>query len=177
MALTVLSPEAHSQPAIATSAPTNRVRITAVHTGIVAGLLAVLAGALFEVRPPDAYGLCMACHARDVIDWTINRIVGTNLTVAPASLVVPVLTPIGVFLGALVAAVSNCEFRWRTPGNPWGAFVKGALVMNFALMAGGCSIRLLLRTSAGEPLGLTGFASLVAGVACATLWLRWRASR
>ena len=54
-----------------------RVRITATMTGIVGGLLAVIAGALFDVRPPDAYGLCMACHARDLVDWTINAAAGT----------------------------------------------------------------------------------------------------
>jgi sugar phosphate permease len=53
----------------------------------------------------------------------------------------------------------------------------GLLVMNFALLAGGCSIRLLLRTAAGEALGMTGFAGMVAGVILGTFWLRWRATR
>ena len=135
------------------------------------------AGTLLDVRPPDAYGLCMACHARDLVDWTINHLAGTRLTVAPASLVFPVLTPIGVLLGALAAAFANGEFRWRIPDRSWRTFLYGALVMNFALLAGGCSIRLLLRTAAGEALGLGGFGGLVAGVVVGTWWLRWRASR
>jgi hypothetical protein len=49
--------------------------------------------------------------------------------------------------------------------------------MNCALLAGGCSIRLLLRTGAGEPLGIMGFGALAAGVALATVWLRWKATR
>jgi hypothetical protein len=49
--------------------------------------------------------------------------------------------------------------------------------MNFALLAGGCAIRLLLRTSAGEALGVIGFAGMVAGVIAGTFWLRWRATR
>jgi hypothetical protein len=49
--------------------------------------------------------------------------------------------------------------------------------MNFALIAGGCSIRLLLRSAAGEALGLIGFAGMVAGVILGTQWLRWRATR
>jgi hypothetical protein len=53
----------------------------------------------------------------------------------------------------------------------------GVLVMNLALLAAGCSIRLLLRASAGDPLGLAGFAAMVVGVILATLWLRWRALR
>jgi hypothetical protein len=153
------------------------VRVTAVHTGFVAGLLAVIAGAVFDVHPPEAYGLCMACHARDLVNWTINDLAGTHLTVAPASVVFPVLTTIGVFLGALVGATSSGEFRWRAPESSWRTFMYGALVMNCALLAGGCSIRLLLRTAAGEALGMTGFGGLVAGVTSATLWLRWRATR
>ena len=50
-------------------------------------------------------------------------------------------------------------------------------VMNFALLAGGCSIRLLLRTAAGEALGFVGFSGMVAGIIIGTLWLRWRATR
>ncbi len=157
--------------------PTHVIRITAVHTGIVAALLAVVAGALFAVRPPDAYGVCMACHARDLVDWTINHLAGTELTVAPASLVVPVLTTVGVFLGAVVGARSNGEFRWRAPERSWRMFLYGSLVMSCALVAGGCSIRLLLRTAAGDSLGLSGFGGLVAGVASATQWIRWRATR
>jgi hypothetical protein len=153
------------------------IPITAVHTGIVAALLAVVAGSLLDVRPPEAYGVCIACHARDLVDWTINRLAGTDLTVAPASLVFPVLTTVGVLLGGLVGAVSNREFRWRSPDKSWRTFLYGALVMNCALVAGGCSIRLLLRTAAGEALGMGGFGGLVVGVASATYWLRRRAAR
>ena len=153
------------------------VRVTATVTGIVGALLAVIAGSLFDVRPPDAYGLCMACHARDLVDWTVNAAAGTRLTVAPASLVFPVLTPIGVLLGALLAARSSGEFRWQHPEHPLKTFLYGVVVMNCALLAGGCSIRLLLRTAAGETLGLIGFGALAAGVIVATQWLRWRAAR
>ena len=127
------------------------VRITAVHTGIAAGLLAVIAGTVFDVRPPEAYGLCMACHARDLVNWTLNGVGGTHLTVATASLVFPVLTTVGVFFGALLASTSHGEFRWRSPESSWRTFLYGALVMNFALLAGGCSIRLLLRTPQPRP--------------------------
>lgn len=153
------------------------VRITATTTGIVAALLAVLAGSLFDVRPPDVYGLCMACHARDLVNWIVNATAGTRLTVAPVSLVFPVLTPIGVVLGAMVAARVNSEFRLQTPDHPLKTFVYGIVVMNCALLAGGCSIRLLLRTAAGETLGIIGFGALASGVILATVWLRWRAAR
>ncbi len=153
------------------------VRVTAVPMGIVAGILAVAAGAFFDVRPPEAYGVCMACHARDLVNWTLNALGRTHLEVAPASLVFPVLTPIGVLVGALVAAKRNGEFRWQNPESSWKAFVHGVLVMNFALLAGGCSFRLLLRTASGELLGLIGFAGMAVGVVLGTFWLRWRATR
>ncbi len=153
------------------------IRVTGVQMGIVAGVLAVMAGAFFEVRPPEAYGVCMACHARDLLNWTINGLARTHLTVAPASLVFPVLTTVGVFLGALLGATTSGEFRWRSPDSSLKTFVYGVLVMNFALFAGGCSIRLLLRTAAGEALGMVGFGGMVAGVLLGTFWLRWRATR
>lgn len=153
------------------------IRVTALQLGIVAGILAVLAGNFFDVRPPDAYGICMACHARDLLNWTINRTAGTHLTVAPASLVFPVLTTIGVLLGAILGSTTSKEFRWSSPDNSIKTFLYGVLVMNSALLAGGCSIRLLLRSAAAEVLGLMGFAGMVAGVILGTFWLRWRATR
>ena len=153
------------------------VRVTGTQMGIVAGVLAVMAGAFFEVQPPGAYGVCMACHARDLLNWTINLLAHTRLTVAPASLVFPVLTTTGVFLGALLGATSSGEFRWQSPDSSIRTFVYGVLVMNFALLAGGCSIRLLLRAAAGEALGMVGFGGMVAGVILGTFWLRWRAMR
>jgi hypothetical protein len=145
--------------------------------GIVGGVLAVVAGAFFDVRPPEAYGVCIACHARDLVDWTTNLLAHTHLAVAPASFVFPVLTVIGVLAGALVGARTSGEFRWSNPDSSLKTFAYGVLVMNFALLAGGCSIRLLLRTAAGEALGMMGFAGLIAGVILGTFSLRWWATR
>jgi hypothetical protein len=152
-------------------------RVTALQLGIVAGLSAVIAGALFEVRPPEAYGICMACHARDLVIWTTNRLAGTHWTVAPASLVFPVLTTVGVLVGALLGSTTSGEFRWQTPDHSLKTFLYGIGVMNSALLAGGCSIRLLLRSAAGETLGMMGFVGMVVGIVLGTFWLRWRATR
>jgi hypothetical protein len=140
-------------------------------------LAAVAAGAFFAVRPPDAYGICMACHGRDLVGWLANNQLGTSLAVAPVSLVFPLLTTVGVLIGAAVAAVGSGEFKWRGPDSPLKNFAIGVLVMNFALLAAGCSIRLLLRASAADPLGLAGFGAMVVGVILATFWLRRRALR
>ena len=92
-------------------------------------------------------------------------------------LVFPLLTVVGVWAGAWIAALTSGEFRWRRPRKPLKNFVYGMVVMNAALLAAGCSIRLLLRTSAGDLLGAAGFAAMAAGVVLATFWLRRRALR
>jgi hypothetical protein len=145
--------------------------------GVVGGILAVVAGAFLEVRPPEAYGVCMACHGRDLVNWLINELAHTHLSVAPASLVFPVLTTVGVLLGAVLGAHTSGEFRWRRPESLLKSFGYGVLVMNLALLASGCSFRLLLRASAGEVLGLLGFIGMVGGVILGTFWLRWRSTR
>jgi hypothetical protein len=151
--------------------------VTATRAGIVAAILAVTAGTVFGVGPPDAYGICMSCHGRDLIDWTVNRIAHTHLEVAAPSLLYPVLTTVGVLIGALTAALRNAEFRWLTPENTLKTFGHGVLVMNLALVAGGCSTRLVLRAAAGDTLGAIAVAAMAGGVVIATYWLRWRATR
>jgi hypothetical protein len=161
------------------SARTKRrgVRVSGIQAGVVMALAAVAAGSFFEVRPPEAYGICMSCHGRDLVNWLSNDFLGTDLTVAQASLVFPVLTTVGVLVGAFVGAVSSGELRFRMPSKPLKSFGHGILVMNLALLAGGCSTRLLLSTSAGDLLGLAGFGAMVVGVILATFWLRRKALR
>lgn len=153
------------------------IRITGLQAGMVMALAAVAAGAFFMVRPPDAYGICMSCHGRDLINSVVNQQLGTYLTVAPVSLIFPLLTTVGVVAGAFIAALASGEFRSRRASKPLKSFAFGVVVMNMALLAAGCSIRLLLRTSAGDPLGLAGFAAMIVGAVVATYFLRWRALR
>jgi hypothetical protein len=168
-------------PAVLQPEPTVKhrwsTRVSAVHTGIVAALLAVIAGSFLGINPPEAYGMCMACHGRDLVNWTVNMLAHMRLEIAPVSAVYPTLTTVGVLLGALLGSLTSGEFRWRTPDNPIKTFLYGIVIMNCALVAGGCSIRLLLRTSSGELLGALGFGGLILGVVSGTFWLRWRATR
>lgn len=154
-----------------------RFRITGLQAGVVMAIAAVAAGAFFQVRPPDAYGICMACHGRDLVNWIANEATGSRLVVAPASLVFPLLTVVGVLFGAWVAAALTGEFRFRKPSQPVRHFLFGMLVMNAGLLAAGCSTRLVLRASAGDQLGLIGVAAMIVGIVLATLWLRRRALR
>ena len=153
------------------------IGVSGIQAGVVIALAAVAAGEFFEVRPPDAYGICMACHGRDLVDWLVNQWSSARWPVSQASLVFPLLTSVGVILGGLVAAMMSGELRWHRARKPLKSFAYGLLVMNFALLAAGCATRLLLRTSAGDPLGVAGFTAMVAGVILATWWLRWRALR
>lgn len=161
------------------TAPTrrSRFRITGLEAGIVMAVVAVAAGAFFEVRPPSAYGICMACHGRDLVNWVANEVTGSRLVVAPASLVFPLLTVVGVLAGARLAAALAGEFRFRRPKQPGRSFLYGMVVMNAGLLAAGCSTRLVLRASAGDALGFVGVAAMIVGIVLATLLLRRRALR
>ncbi|MGD6934515.1 MAG: cytochrome C [Candidatus Bathyarchaeia archaeon] len=132
--------------------------------GIVAGALAAINQIVFSVAPPYAYGLCVACHARDLINWILNVSLGLNLSVAPVSVTVPVLTVIGLVIGAFVASKQNKEFKFKTTKNPAISFVLGFLVMVFALILGACPLRTLLRVAYGDIIAVVGFIAIAAGV-------------
>lgn len=155
----------------------SNVQISGVQAGIVMAVLAVLASAIIGTRAEEAYGVCMACHGRDLLNWLLNHQLDSNLPVSPAFIVFPALTTVGVFAGALVGAITSGEFRWQRSGSPLKSFLLGMLVMNFALIAGGCATRLLLRAATGETLGLAGYGAMVLGVILATYLLRWWAQR
>lgn len=156
---------------------TRGIRVTGVQAGVVMILAAVSAEAFFQVWPPDAYGICMSCHTRDLVNWVSNHAFGIDLTISQVSLVFPLLTTVGVIIGASIAAAISGEFRLRMPSKPLRSFGYGVVVMNAALLAEGCATRLALRTSAGDLLGFAGFGAMAIGVALATLWLRKRALR
>src|SRR5260370_26789236 len=90
-------------------------RVTAVHMGVTAGLLAVVLGTFFQVRPPEAYGICMACHGRDLLNWTLNMLFHTHLTVASASAVFPPPPKLGGLFGGVNCAKKKWEIRLVRP--------------------------------------------------------------
>lgn len=152
-------------------------RISGIQAGVAMAVLAVLASAIIGDRADEAYGICMACHGRDLLNWLLNSQLNTKLPVAPAFLIFPALTTVGVLVGALVSAITRGEFRWQRPENPFLSFLLGVLVMNCALIAGGCATRLLLRAATGETLELAAYGAMVSGVILATYLLRWWAQR
>lgn len=148
------------------------MRPSAITYGVVAGLLAVGVQVFLGVRPPPAYGICMACHSRDVVNWIVNHVVGTRWEIAPVSLTFPLLTTVGLFIGAAVAARRNGEYRRLSLGRRGRNIVYGILVMNAAILAIGCPTRLLLLGAYGEVQGLVAIVGVIAGIVAGTLLLK-----
>ena len=146
--------------------------------GAVIGLGAALVQWLFYLgaqgKGPVAYGFCVACHSRDLIDAVINDIFGTTLFVAPLSKAaaisptayIPVLTIIGVIVGALIAALVYREFRIKK--GSVGSCIKyglgGFFFMICALLMGACPYRIALRIGYGDIVALIGLVAIVVGV-------------
>jgi hypothetical protein len=133
--------------------------------GILAALVQVL---LISAGGPEAYGFCVACHTRDVVNVAVNDIAGTKLAVAAISqnAILPVLTVIGVLIGAFVSARFYTEFRTKAGSAVsyiW-YLLGGISFMIFALFMGGCPYRLALRIGYGDVIALIGIVAIIAGV-------------
>ncbi|MDK2929106.1 MAG: hypothetical protein PWP73_698 [Methanococcus sp.] len=144
------------------------MKVSPLQTGLIGGFSAILLEVIFKVSPPPAYGLCVACHTRDLVNWIVNSVAGTTLGMAPVSKFFPVLTVVGLFIGALIGAIIHKDFKIRKTHNLVTGLIIGFLVMNFALLMGGCPIRMGLRTAYGDLFGLIGILGIVAGVIVAT---------
>lgn len=148
------------------------IKITPIVAGLIMGILAATAQAFFQVSPPQAYGLCVACHARDLINGVTNYIFNTNLGVAGISKDIPVLTVLGVIIGASAGAVRHKEFRVKTTVNPLLEFGLGMVIMFSALTLGACPIRTTLRVAYGDVTALIGLLSIAGGVILASIYLK-----
>jgi hypothetical protein len=140
-----------------------------LYVGLAIGILAALVQVLLiSAGGPEAYGFCVACHTRDVVNVAVNDIAGTKLAVAAISqnAILPVMTVIGVLIGAFVSAKYNQEFRTKTgtlASYIW-YLVGGLLFMIFALFMGGCPYRMGLRIGYGDVVALIGVIAIIAGV-------------
>lgn len=147
------------------------MRITPVIAGGIFGFLAVIGQAFFRVIPPPAYGICIACHMRDLVNWIAVHLYpiygltgGGALKIpgGPVSYKFSLLTIVGILIGVYIAARVHKEFKWKTMRVSWQRpgpeFFWGMLVMISALTIGGCPIRTALKT---VYLDLTAFIGLV----------------
>ena len=142
--------------------------------GAIIGFLGASLQQIASMTKPPAYGFCMACHARDLINSIINPIAGTNLGMAGIVVGIPTLTVIGVLLGSFVAATLTKEFR-ISKGESTISYLKmfllGLLVMNFALILSACPIRTSLRVAHGDVIALVGLLCIGLGAIIATIVL------
>jgi hypothetical protein len=136
------------------------MRMTAAIVGAIVGFLAAAVQAFFHVIPPPAYGICIACHVRDLMNWIAAHIypiyglkAGGGLIIpgGPVSYNFPLITTIGVLIGTYIAAKINNEFRWKVMRVAWQRpvpeFFWGMMVIISALTFGGCPIRTALKTA------------------------------
>ena len=84
----------------------------------------------------------------------------------------PVLTLVGVMLGAFVAAITSGEFKSRPARDGIRHFVLGFAAVNFGILLAACPIRIVLQSAYGDPLGIAGWFGVIAGVVSATFLLR-----
>lgn len=142
--------------------------------GFVTGLWAAIAQAVFFIGPPSAYGICFISHPSDLIDWIVNHLFGTALYVHDPSVDIPVLTVVGVLLGAGVATLRNKEFSFRMPRRPLDHFINGFFVAVFGLTLGYCSVHIIMAVMYGSFVALIGLMGMLTGVVISVNYLKWR---
>lgn len=144
-----------------------------LYVGLAIGILAAFVQLLLiSAGGPEAYGFCVACHTRDVVNVAVNDLFGTKLAVAAISqnAILPVLTVIGVLIGAFASARIYAEFRAKRGGAVsylW-YLMGGVFFMIFALFMGGCPYRMGLRIGYGDIVALVGVIAIVIGVLIGT---------
>ncbi|WP_456418820.1 cytochrome C [Methanocaldococcus infernus] len=144
------------------------MRVSPLVAGLIGGFVAALLQAFFNVFPPPAYGVCIACHTRDLVNWIVNNLFGSSLGLAPVSKAFPVLTVVGIFIGAFIAANAHKEFKLKETHNPIVGFVLGILVIIFALLMGGCPLRETIRTAYGDIIAFISLIAMFIGVIVAS---------
>ena len=85
-----------------------KIRISAVTAGIIIATVAVAAQVIFGFSHPEAYGICLVCHGRDMTGTALYQTVfhkAMDMSVSARS--GPVLTVIGILAGAFIGAVSS----------------------------------------------------------------------
>ena len=149
-------------------------RINPWLAGAIIGFLAASLQQIAAMTKPPAYGFCMACHARDLINSIINQVAGTNLGIAGIVTSIPTLTIIGVLIGAFFAAIIFKEFKVtksKFKVSYLKMFILGILVMNFALILSACPIRTSLRVAHGDIIAIVGLICIGIGAIIGTIVL------
>jgi hypothetical protein len=155
----------------------HQVSVAPWQAGAALGFGAAFVQAYFKVIPPVAYGVCMVCHPKDLFNWIADHGLNLNWGYSLASTNWPLLTVVGLVLGALVAAYQHGELHLRAARQPWFYFISGFLMINLGLILGACPIRVVLLSAYGDWLGWLGWVCVVIGVLLGTWGQRWSARR
>lgn len=132
--------------------------------GALLGVLAVVAsGLMSRAGAPPAYGVCVACHGRDLLGG-----LGLSALVGRPAVAGLVLTTVGLLGGAFLAAWLHREHRRLRARHPARSLLLGALTMFASLLALGCTTRLVLRTAYGDRLALWSLAGVAVAIAGGT---------
>ena len=150
--------------------------------GALIGILAAFSQALLiSAGGPEAYGFCVACHTRDLVNGMTNIIAGTSLALAPISknAILPVMSVVGVMIGAFLSAKVNREHKAKKSDTKGYAlyFLGGFVVLQFAMIFGGCPYRAALRTGYGDITALVFIITMAMGVVAGTLLMLKRAEK
>ena len=134
----------------------------------------MLAQPLFNIQPPQAYGICTICHARDLLNWLSRLMVSVRMEAADVSLQYPLLTTVGLILGAFISSKLNGEYRRIRSGRLLVHFFLGLLVANAGLLIMSCPTRLVLRFAFEDPYTFLGIIGLLLGITFGVLVAKWR---
>ncbi len=132
--------------------------------GVTIGIIAVLAQPLFKIQPPQAYGICTVCHARDFLSWILKSIASIELESSIVAVNYPLLTTLGIIFGSFISSKSNKEFRFIRSENYSRMFFLGMGVSIFGLMIISCPTRLFLRFTFSDPFAFIAIIGLFFGI-------------
>lgn len=154
-----------------------RFKINAMAAGMIIAATSVCAQVLFNFAPPEAYGICLVCHGRDLFAQIGRALFSTPIEMSEVAREGPIVTVFGILLGAFLGAKTSGEFRWTWVESKGFAFVCGVVVAICALIVSGCPMRILIRTAYGELNALFALIALVLGCVVGTLLLKRESKR
>ncbi len=154
-----------------------RFKINAMAAGMIIAATSVCAQVLLNFAPPEAYGICLVCHGRDLFAQIGRAIFSTPIEMSEIAREGPIVTVFGILIGAFIAAKTSGEFRWQWVESKWFAFICGIVVSICALIVSGCPMRILIRTAYGELNALFALIALVLGCIVGTLLLKSRSRK
>ncbi len=154
-----------------------KLKFTPLLVGLGIGAWAGLGEALFHPAILLNYAISMGGDSADLLDWTLNRLLGTGFYVSQISLEVPVPAILGLVFGALIASVVHKE-RGPGPGRfSFEAARNGFLVSFFVMLLGGCPIMAATQAAYGNLIMILGIAAVIGGAVVASLYVKRRATK